>query len=98
MIEARFARAVCERFGLERVRFTNSGTEANLLAISPGPRLHQAAEGDGVPRRLSRRRVRFRRRRLADQRAVRLSCWRPTTISTATGRADRRSTRPSSRR
>jgi glutamate-1-semialdehyde 2,1-aminomutase len=36
MIEARFARAVCERFGLERVRFTNSGTEANLLAISLG--------------------------------------------------------------
>jgi glutamate-1-semialdehyde 2,1-aminomutase len=34
MTEARFARAVCERFGLERVRFTNSGTEANLLAIS----------------------------------------------------------------
>jgi glutamate-1-semialdehyde 2,1-aminomutase len=32
--EARFARALCERFGLERVRFTNSGTEANLLAIS----------------------------------------------------------------
>src|SRR5882757_1012904 len=32
--EARFARAVCDRFGLERVRFTNSGTEANLLAIS----------------------------------------------------------------
>ncbi len=36
MIEARFARAVCERFGLQRVRFTNSGTEANLLAISLG--------------------------------------------------------------
>jgi glutamate-1-semialdehyde 2,1-aminomutase len=36
LIEARFARAVCERFGLERVRFTNSGTEANLLAISVG--------------------------------------------------------------
>ncbi|HEY4040822.1 MAG TPA: aminotransferase class III-fold pyridoxal phosphate-dependent enzyme [Rhodopila sp.] len=32
--EARFAHAICERFGLERVRFTNSGTEANLLAIS----------------------------------------------------------------
>jgi glutamate-1-semialdehyde 2,1-aminomutase len=32
--EARFARAVCQRFGLERVRFTNSGTEANLMAIS----------------------------------------------------------------
>jgi glutamate-1-semialdehyde 2,1-aminomutase len=36
MTEARFARAVCERFGLDRVRFTNSGTEANLLAISLG--------------------------------------------------------------
>src|SRR5579863_5635285 len=36
LIEAKFARAVCERFGLERVRFTNSGTEANLLAISVG--------------------------------------------------------------
>jgi glutamate-1-semialdehyde 2,1-aminomutase len=27
---------VCERFGLQRVRFTNSGTEANLLAMSLG--------------------------------------------------------------
>ncbi|WP_428486792.1 aspartate aminotransferase family protein [Rhodopila sp.] len=34
MTEARFARAVCKRFGLDRVRFTNSGTEANLLAMS----------------------------------------------------------------
>ena len=34
LVEARFARAVCDRFGLERVRFTNSGTEANLLALS----------------------------------------------------------------
>ncbi len=32
--EARFARAVCERFDLARVRFTNSGTEANLMALS----------------------------------------------------------------
>ena len=36
MTEARFARVLCERFGLQRVRFTNSGTEANLLAISVG--------------------------------------------------------------
>jgi glutamate-1-semialdehyde 2,1-aminomutase len=36
MTEARFARAICDRFGLERVRFTNSGTEANLLAMSLG--------------------------------------------------------------
>lgn len=34
LTEARFARAVCDRFGLDRVRFTNSGTEANLLAMS----------------------------------------------------------------
>ena len=34
MTEARFARAICERFGLDRVRLTNSGTEANLLAIT----------------------------------------------------------------
>ena len=34
LTEARFARALCDRFGLDRVRFTNSGTEANLLAIS----------------------------------------------------------------
>ncbi len=32
--EARLARLMCERFGLDRVRFTNSGTEANLMAIS----------------------------------------------------------------
>ncbi len=31
--EALFAKAVCERFKLERVRFTNSGTEANLMAL-----------------------------------------------------------------
>jgi glutamate-1-semialdehyde 2,1-aminomutase len=36
LTEARFARVVCDRFGLDRVRFTNSGTEANLLAISLG--------------------------------------------------------------
>ncbi|HWA79929.1 MAG TPA: aminotransferase class III-fold pyridoxal phosphate-dependent enzyme [Acetobacteraceae bacterium] len=34
MLEARFARAVTERFGLELVRFTNSGTEANLMALA----------------------------------------------------------------
>jgi glutamate-1-semialdehyde 2,1-aminomutase len=34
MLEGRFARAVCDRFALDRVRFTNSGTEANLLAIT----------------------------------------------------------------
>lgn len=33
--EARFARLVCDRFpSIEQVRFTNSGTEANLMAIA----------------------------------------------------------------
>lgn len=32
--EVRFAKAICERFGLERVRFANSGTEANLHALA----------------------------------------------------------------
>ena len=36
------------------------------------PHLHQAPQGDGVQRRLPRRGVRLRRRRLADQRAVRV--------------------------
>lgn len=32
--EAALAELMCERFGLDRVRFTNSGTEANLMAIT----------------------------------------------------------------
>jgi glutamate-1-semialdehyde 2,1-aminomutase len=33
--EARFARAICERFpSIDLVRFTNSGTEANLMAVA----------------------------------------------------------------
>jgi len=32
--EARLARLMCERFDIERVRFTNSGTEANLMALT----------------------------------------------------------------
>jgi glutamate-1-semialdehyde 2,1-aminomutase len=42
--EPRFAELVCARFpAMQRVRFTNSGTEANLLAIS----LARAATGRG---------------------------------------------------
>ena len=36
--EAELARLMCERFGLDRVRFTNSGTEANLMAITAARR------------------------------------------------------------
>ncbi|MEP7111957.1 MAG: aminotransferase class III-fold pyridoxal phosphate-dependent enzyme [Ilumatobacteraceae bacterium] len=32
--EVRFAELVCHRFGHQRVRFTNSGTEANLMALT----------------------------------------------------------------
>ncbi|KAF3936507.1 hypothetical protein ABW19_dt0200531 [Dactylella cylindrospora] len=32
--EAKLARHVCERFGLDLCRFTNSGTEANLMALA----------------------------------------------------------------
>ncbi|MFM8016362.1 MAG: aminotransferase class III-fold pyridoxal phosphate-dependent enzyme, partial [Actinomycetota bacterium] len=32
--EAHLARLMCERFRHERVRFTNSGSEANLMAIT----------------------------------------------------------------
>ena len=32
--ESRLAKLMCERFALDRVRFTNSGTEANLMAIT----------------------------------------------------------------
>ncbi|MBG1231286.1 aspartate aminotransferase family protein [Aestuariivirga litoralis] len=33
-VEVEFAEAVAERFGLERLRFTNSGTEANMMALA----------------------------------------------------------------
>ncbi|POR35446.1 Putative aminotransferase [Tolypocladium paradoxum] len=32
--EQRFAKAICQRFGVDQVRFTNSGTEANLHALA----------------------------------------------------------------
>jgi len=37
--EAELGRLMCERFGLDRVRFTNSGTEANLMAITAARQL-----------------------------------------------------------
>jgi glutamate-1-semialdehyde 2,1-aminomutase len=41
--EAELGRLMCERFGLDRVRFTNSGTEANLFAITAA-RMHTGRE------------------------------------------------------
>ena len=55
--EARFAAAICDRFpSIDLVRFTNSGTEANLMAVAAGPRDHRPRQGPGVQGRLSRRR------------------------------------------
>lgn len=36
--EAKFAELLCSRFGLEHVRFSNSGTEANLHALAAARR------------------------------------------------------------
>ncbi len=56
--EAGLAAAVCERFpSIDLVRFTNSGTEANMLAIVAGARAHRPRGDPGVRGRLSRRRV-----------------------------------------
>ncbi len=62
--EPQFAEAVQARFpSMELVRFTNSGTEANLLAVSTAVAVTGRPQGDGVPRRLPRRRVHLLRRR-----------------------------------
>ncbi|RMX74069.1 hypothetical protein D0869_12968 [Hortaea werneckii] len=37
-LESQHARLMCDRFGLDRVRFTNSGTEANMHAIQAARR------------------------------------------------------------
>lgn len=38
LLEARYAELLCARFRLDRVRFTNSGTEANLHALAAARR------------------------------------------------------------
>ena len=72
--EARFAEAICARFpSIELVRFTNSGTEANLMAVSRRARDHRPAEDPGLRGRLSRRRLLFPRPWQPAERAVRVS-------------------------
>jgi glutamate-1-semialdehyde 2,1-aminomutase len=44
--EKRLAKLMCRRFGLDRVRFTNSGTEANLMALTCAL-MWQAKQGAG---------------------------------------------------
>ena len=74
--EARFAAAICARFpSIELVRFTNSGTEANLMAVSAA-RAITGRPKSGVQGRLSWRRVLFPRPWQRAQRAVRVSARR----------------------
>ena len=74
---------MCERFGLDRVRFTNSGTEANLLAITPrgcSPGARRCSSSTAATTAASS----SSRRRGALERAVPLRASRPTTTSPAT--------------
>ena len=68
--EAKLSKLIADRMpSIDLVRFTNSGTEGNVMALA-GARVFaqrkgraQGHQGHGVPRRLSRRRALFRERR-----------------------------------
>ena len=71
-LEAELARIICERFpSIDLVRFTNSGTEANLMALAAATVVHRPQEDPGLRRRLSRRRPQLRARVVAGERAAR---------------------------
>ena len=53
---------------VQRVRLVNSGTEATMSAVRPGPRLHRPGQGDQVLRLLPRA-----RRRAAGRRRLRVA-------------------------
>ena len=58
--EVTLAEIVTRRFNLDLVRFTNSGTEANMMALGRRALLHRAAEDHAHAGRLSRRHALFR--------------------------------------
>ncbi len=61
-LEPRLAELICARFpSVDLVRFTNSGTEANLMAIALAVARDRAPQDPGLPRRLPRRRAHLRR-------------------------------------
>ena len=75
--EAKLAKLVADRMpSIDLVRFTNSGTEGNVMALAgarvyrPAQGPHQGHQGHGVPRRLPRRRALFRERRQPGERAL----------------------------
>jgi len=59
-LEAELALVLCERFAsIERARFTNSGTEANLMALAAAKAFTGRPQDHGVRGRLSWRRLEF---------------------------------------
>ena len=87
--EPRFSALVQARFpAMELLRFTNSGTEANLLALSLALAATEPEEDPGVPGRLPRRRFQcFAAGRTSTCRST--SCWPSYNDTDATLRADR---------
>ena len=70
LFEGKLARVVCDRFpSLDLVRFTNSGTEANLMALATVTVATGAAQDPRLRGRLSRGRALFWRRRSGGERA-----------------------------
>ena len=65
-----------ERFNLDLVRFTNSGTEANMMALAAARCFTGRREDHADAGRLSRRHALLQPRRLARERAVRLRVGR----------------------
>jgi glutamate-1-semialdehyde 2,1-aminomutase len=55
---------------IERVRFTNSGTEANLMALSAAAAFTGRGPGAGLPRRIPRRPADVHGRAVTGQRAL----------------------------
>ena len=83
--EAELAAAVTQRFPLiDLVRFTNSGTEANLMALARGARLHRRAARSWCSTAAITAACSISAARAAPSTRPRLSCWRRTTTSTAT--------------
>ena len=53
--EVRAAELICERFGLEQMRFVELGLRGHHARAAPGPLLHRARQGPEVRGRIPRR-------------------------------------------
>ena len=89
--EGRLAEIMCARFpSLDMVRFTNSGTEANLMALSAARAVTGARRHTRLRGQLPRQRALLRRLWKPDERALRLGDGAPTTTWRARARSSRR--------